>query len=532
MAVVPAAQELTLAAPKETWSEKLEDSARLALVELDGDAVVIYGASTPDALPTLLKELGAEGDDLPDDCAAIPSAPGYAACATKPETLTKYAPAKDAKGVRELMAKRLDPQDIEQANLLVWLPLDEGDEPMLMGMATAPGLVHTMIGLAEAPKELSEAIGSGESPALGLVAPGGGFYWLKVDPEMIAERTSEAPVPARAMLKTLTGEVMLGTVTDPKALVVLAGVTDPAPAAGLVTLAGMVSGEIPKTLPDGSSLEVKVDPIEVDGKTIQTLHATLTPTAEGAKLFSRMGLVPEAWLFAVGGYAGVAFGSDKSIVEKIARYEGGVIDPELAKTLPKSMAQSLVEQRAGMAVHVPIDGIQSPQVIESFESVAKDLPAGDLPPGVTPSQLMKLAQAVVSPVSAMSMWMPPPTEDRLTIHVAYTLLGDSRTKEGQAALLAMTEVAGGGDPAAVYGDLATRFGSSSRTAAYQARAGARSDGALVSTAILGVMAAIAVPAFVKYQQRAHEAAMAAEMARAEAEAEAAAAAAAAAAEMK
>lgn len=465
----------------------------IAVGEVEGKGVVIYGSSKPDALPKLLRAMGAEGDDLPDDCKAVEGAAGYAVCASEPETLAKYAPGHAAAAVRAKLGERLGTKEIDRANVLVHVAKDaDTSKHATFAVATTPGLVHFTVGLKDAPAELARVLGSGPSPALGLVAPGTGFYWLKLDTKAIADQTKDQPFMVRNVLDTLTGELVLGTMGDPAALVILAGVNDPAPAGGLIAMAGLQADALPKTLPDGSTLDVKVETLMIGGKDTQVLHATMKPVGSGAELFAKMGLKPEAWLFSVGGYAGVALGADKTVVEKIAAHAGGGLGPESARALPKPLAQGFVDEAVSLAMYLSVDGLQSPQVAQALETVAKEVPADELPPGMTAPKVMALARSLVAPVSGLSVWMGP-AKDSLVAHVAISFAGDTRTEEGKATLAAMAAVAGGGDPATLYGELATRFASSDRAIMYEARAGKRYDGALSSAAMLGVLAGMAVP---------------------------------------
>ena len=55
----------------------------------------------------------------------------------------------------------------------------------------------------------------------------------------------------------------------------------------------------------------------------------------------------------------------------------------------------------------------------------------------------------------------------------------------KAALAAAVAVAGGGDPAALFGELVTKYPASPRLAAYQARAGSNGPGVLIGSAVGG-----------------------------------------------
>lgn len=481
------------------------DASRgMVVADVEGEGVVIYGTSIPDALPTMLRALGASGDDMPVECKAVDGVPGYAVCADDAETLGKYAPGKAASTVRGTLGTRLGAEDIDHANVLAHMGKDEDSkEQVTFAVATAPGLLHFTVGVAEAPKELSRVLGTGPSPALGLAAPGSGFWWLKVDPGMIAEQAKDTPFIVRNVLGTLTGEVMMGTLPDSGALVFLAGVTDPAPAGGLVALAGMQAEALPKTLPDGSGLAVTVETMKIGGKSLQVLHAKVTPTAERAKDLGTLGLTPDGWLVAAGGYVGVVFGGDQADIEAVAGYAGGGMSPQGVRALPKPLAQGLVDGEVSMAMHVPLDGLQSPTLTSSIAQIAEQIPPGDLPPGVSAEQVMKLAFGLVSSVSGISMWMGPP-KGNLVFHMAISMFGDPRTEEGKAALDAMAAVQSGTDPATAYGALAERFKGSDRAMAYEARAGTSNDGVLISVATLGVLAAVAIPAVVKYRARSKE----------------------------
>lgn len=465
--------------------------AGLVVASVGGKGVVIYGTSKPDALPTLLRSMGAEGDDMPDECKAVDGVAGYGVCAADAATLAAYAPGKAAAALRATLSERLGSRAVERANVLAHVAQDPSpSDHVTFAVATTPGLVHFTAGLTRAPDELGRFLGTGPSPSLGLLAPGSGFYWGKLDPAALAASPTASEPFVGNVIKTLTGEMMLGALADPSAVVMLAGVTDPAPAAGLVALAGMQAGSLPKTLPDGTGLEVAMETLTVAGKSAQALHATLTPKGEQAELFKTMGIAPEGWLFSAGGYAGVVFGAGKGAVEKIAAHPGSGMSPEAVRMLPKPLAEGLVDGEVALAIHLPIDGLQSPRMIETFEKVAAQIPTDDLPPGVSPAQVMSLARAAIAPVSGLSVWMAPP-KDRFTIDVALSLLGDARTEEGKAVLDAMTRVAAGGDAAAAWGELATRFPTSDRLVAYQARAGTRADASLASVAVLGVLGAAA-----------------------------------------
>lgn len=476
----------------------------LAAGDVGEDPVVIYGTSKPDALPTLLRSLGATGDDYPAYCKAVDGAEGYAVCADTEEVLAKYAPGKDAATLRSKVAKHVSEGVLADANALMRMG-DTESQRGAIALTTTPGLVHMTMGLPDVPDGADKMLGAGPSPALGLAAPGSAFTWVQLDPKGIEEQAKGAPFMLTNVLGKLTGEIFLGNLAGTNALAGLVGVTDPGPAGGLVALAGTQLDQIPPSLPDGTKVTAAMETVTLGGASTQALHVTLEPT-KGKEVFDAMGLSPEGWLFAGGKYAGVVFGADKTALETIGAYAGTDVSPEVAKELPKPLAQGMVDRTVSVAMHVSLDGLQSPKVAESFASVAKEIPTSDLPPGMTPEGVMTMVRSLVAPISGLSLWVAPP-KDGVEIHMAVSLIGDPRTEEGKAALEAMSAVATGGDPASLYGGLATRFPSSDRLLAYQARAGTRLDGAMASSAILGVAAAVAVPAFLLYGTRVEEAKM-------------------------
>src|SRR5690606_37045299 len=89
-----------------TFVDKLSTKLDEGVIDADkgllllerGDAI-IYGSADPQALPKLLKELGA--DEIPKHCAAIEGAKGYAACTNDEAVLAEVVPGKQAAALRK-----------------------------------------------------------------------------------------------------------------------------------------------------------------------------------------------------------------------------------------------------------------------------------------------------------------------------------------------------------------------------------------------------------------------------------------------
>lgn len=472
----------------------------LVFADVGDEQVTIYAATKPDALPTLLRALGAEEDKVPKHCAAIAAAPGYVMCSKDEAAITAYAPGKAAAAFRTRLGEMLDAGDVDRANVLAHLGRD-GDKGAI-AIITTPAQFDVVLGMPNPLGEEGKFLGKGPSPALGLLPAGGGGYWMQLDTDTIDQRADEAPFIMRSALRTLTGEVLVSAIAETEALVMLAGVNDPTVMGGLVALAGTQVDSLPKTLPDGSALVATVENITVDGKSTQALHVTVTPSGDTKAIFDSAGYKPEGWLFSAGGYAGVALGADKSVIDKLAAYKGQAMSPGLAATLPPRLHKSLVDERASIVAHVPMDGFHGPKMTTLFKELAAKAPKEELPEGVTMESVIDIGRGLWSPFSSYSFWVDPPQAERLTMHFSVSLFGDTSTEEGKAALAAVTAVNTGGDPATTYGALAKTYASSPRVGRYETRAGARDDGGLITVAMLGVMAGVAVPAFAQYMDAA------------------------------
>ncbi|MCH9681995.1 MAG: hypothetical protein K0V04_11215 [Deltaproteobacteria bacterium] len=466
-------------------------------LETTEDVVVIHGGTDPKALPDLLTSMGSDAA-AKMTCAPVTQAAGYIACAKGSELLAKYAPAKTAAKFRAALSKRMPGHPIDTANVLMWL---DDDPNAAVAIATPPGLFHATMGVSPAPSpDVMRYMAKGDSPGLAMVAPGSAFYWANVNMTEAKAETKDQNFFVKNVVGSMSGEFLFGSLVGTDALFLVAGLEDPGPAEGLIALALTQLDKIPKTLPDGTSIEAASETLEIAGKSVQTLHMTMKPTATNAEMFRKMGLVPEAWLFAAGGYGGAVFGGGKEAVTMIGTHAGGGLAADLAQQLPKPMAKGLVDGELAFSMHLPFDSLQSPSVTEAFDAAAKTLPTDDLPAGLTPAMIMDMTRAFAAPVSGLSMWMPTP-KDAMVFHFAATLPADSRTEEGKAVRAVIDAVNGGADSSSAYRELAARFSSSARVLSYQARSGERRDGALSSVAVIGVLAAIAVPAVAKYVER-------------------------------
>ncbi|MBC8073544.1 MAG: hypothetical protein IAG13_34805, partial [Deltaproteobacteria bacterium] len=319
----------------------------------------------------------------------------------------------------------------------------------------------------------------------------------------LADAKKQAPAPFGAAVGSATGELLF-TWVEQAGLATLIGVTDANAVTGLLPLVALAKDQIPKQLPDGS--ELTVDVREVDdgsGKPRSTLLAKVKPSAELEKSIAAMGVAPEAVVFASGGYAAAVLGGGEASIPTIAQHTGIGPTPSMLAGLPAGLQRALKADAAEAILHFSIDGLQSAQVRQALTDVAK------LQPGVDAeaSQAIAMMLDVFAPLSSVSMWL---TRDAgvHTVHLAVRGFDDYATEEGRAARAAMLAAGNGGDASAAYGELSTQYAGSPRAASYDLRAGkGASVGQTTSSAFLGgIIAAIAIPAFMKYTERAKAAA--------------------------
>jgi hypothetical protein len=368
-----------------------------------------------------------------------------------------------------------------------------------IAVETAPGEIELHIGQPIF-AQLDGKLAAGPAPALGLVSPASSFAWARVSPELIAKASKDTAAPLSGAVGTATGEVLVAWIEKTGA-VVLAGVNDPAPITGLFPLLGLVKDQIPKKLPDGTGLTVEVrDADHGDGKTHPTLVAKLDPSAELGKNLTAMGLAPEAVAFAAGGYAALVLGGGEAAIPGIARYTGTSATAETNAALPVGLQRALADKRVLAILHVTLDGLQSAAVRQSLGDLAKIQP----PEGVDAAKVIDVALDVLAPLSSVSLWL---THDGTAhaMHLAVRSFDDPASEEGKDARAAMLAVGSDTkDAATAYGELAARWPSSPRKSSYEARAGtgASVGNAASSAFLIGIAAAVAIPAVVRYRERA------------------------------
>jgi len=431
----------------------------------EGSDVLVFASANPEAMNELAVALGATAK--PMKCAALTAVAGFVACAEKDDgTLAKYVPAKAAAALRDELGKALPDVDLEHANLLGrWIePPDRGVKGI--AIATVPGLVEVHV--APTLDDEFEAYATpGSAPALALAPRGSSFVWGRFAPSFLTDKAKSAPAIIGNVAATLTGEYFYGSLADPVALVVLVGVSDPGPLAALVPMFSLVEDKVPKALPDGTALAMKVVPVDAGtGSSVQTLHATAS--GPRADLVAKLGLVQEGVAFVAGKYGALVIGAGTSVVGRIAAFDGTAKEAPVTSGLPPGLATALRDGKASLAVHLELDGLHNPTLREVVTQVLGELPP---PPGgkATAKDLLEIALGVIAPLSATSVWITG--DGPSVVHVALRSFADPSSDEGKAAHAALVEIGGGTrDAKTVYAELAARYPSSARALAYTVRA--------------------------------------------------------------
>lgn len=485
---------------------KLRDALIAAKVDMDkgvvfleGPGALVYGTASddPSAIKVALKAVGVEDTDLPPTCVAPAAMPGFAACGDDKALLEGLTPGKHGAAFAAAYRDRLEGFDIEQGNALFRLEGPKG--PVLAAVSTPPGRMHVVVSLADVAEELGKYLVAAKPDALGMLTPGAAFIWGRLSLAAFAEQIEQAPGPVKNVAETLTGEMLIGGVKG-TAGAVLVGVNDPFPASGLVSLASLQADMLTAELPPGST--VKVEPVDVGGSTTQALHVKFAVDEAGQKMIDALKLEPSAYGFSAGHYAGAVMGASEDAVKTVSNYKPA---PAAMDGVPGNLAAALRSGETAMAFYLPFDALQASVVRETLEAAVASAPGAD----IADPKLITAAYDAVSPLSSVAMWLTHPADARV-LHVSVESFADATTEEGKAALAGLGKIIAGGDSAEIYGALASSYPSSPRTLRYKVRAGQLEGGvgpvAMSASFLLGLVAGITVPAFLKYIDRSRAAA--------------------------
>ena len=449
-------------------------------VFIKSSEAVIYGANDPNALPNLLRTLGAE--DVPTHCVAMADAPGYAACGEDEAKVKALVPGKKAAEHRAAIVAALPGFDVERGNFVGQFT---EDKTIRFALATPPGSMHLAVGLGDAIAEQAEMMAVGKPTALGLADPSAAFLWAKLDTKALEPIFQGMGPPVTTVGATFAGEIYVGGVQGGVPLAILLGVNDPYPAAGMISLASTMLDQVPKQLPDGTKVDVKIDKLQAGGKEVSVLHGKLSGSQQVEKL-AEVGVKAEAFAFAAGKFAGAVIGSDDTAVKTIAEFDGAGAGQPLLERLPPALASTLEEGGATWAFHLPLDGLQAPQMQTQLTEGVAMIPESERG-GLPADSFANALLSVVAPLSSVSAWMTHPENARV-LHVSVGGFADD-TDKGKAAREAVAKVTAGGDRKATYAALAAEY----PDPRFKARSGDDPNAlrsAISGAFMLGVMAAL------------------------------------------
>lgn len=453
----------------------------LVFFEHDGTLAYVYAGKTASDLDGAWKALGLARIDAPT-CAPVQGHAGRFACANGSKPPRGYSPGARADAYRKEASHAGLPLD--EANVIGHLDAD--GQPF--AIATPPGLLYVAAGPARFETDMPQlALARGPARALRFAAPGGAFAWARTTPAEIERQSKIAPAIARGVVEAFDGELFVGALSDPTALAVLAGVTDPAPARGLVALAPLqLAGSTP--LPDGSRMEIRPYNVGEEGEYIQTILADLEPSDALQTLLHAYDATPQAWAFAAGQYFAATLGADEEVVTRIADDEGGPIPTKVLDALPLPMAEALEDGDVGMAIHIPLDVLAT----QTGRSLLSDVAA--LVDRTDPAAEARLhdLRAALRPVSSISAWLQV-GKDAPVVHVAIAIVGDGRSDDGRDAAVALADVAAGRAAAPLYDGLAAGHATSPRRVSYRIRAELEGTLNLGSAVLVAGFASSVVP---------------------------------------
>jgi outer membrane biosynthesis protein TonB len=447
----------------------------------DDTTVMLVSAGKPEAVKELLVAL-----KLPDAektvCKAI-DVPGYVACADTEAVLGAYKPG-DGAARKAAAAAALPGVALDEVHMLGFFPDDGG---MHVALAMPPGQAVMHVSLPADSGDAKDAITALEPAVpttLRFARPGTGFLWARADAAALKQQQPELgslPPPFDAAVAAWNGEVFVGGSSDPAGLQLRLGLSDVAAAAkAMDEAAKSLAALVPKNLPDlqGSKIKLESQELNLGAEKVKAVHVGMSGVPQAAVLTGLVGLTFDAWAFAADNSFALAVGVDD---KNIARLTGQSTADLTLAALPGAVAEDLRAGRASFVLHVPLDALHGPTLRKTLDATLKNVP------DYKPEQL-RSALAVLSPISSGTLWM---TENagRAVAHVAVQGIGNNSDEEGKAALAAATAAASGGDPAALFGELVTRYGGSPRLAAYQARAGTQGPGVLAGSAVAGMVVA-------------------------------------------
>lgn len=420
----------------------------MVALRVGGIWLAIVGADDPAKVKKQLLPLLAQPRAL--HCARVPEMSGRVACSSDAATLAAYRPARAGKDVRATLERALGAASVANANVLA-MPDREG---VALALTTPPGMLQ--LDVTFGPVADSDPFGRpGRATALAHVQPGQSFAWLRVD---AAAALGRLPLPAElaSVASGLTGEALVSSPGSEPGLAVLLGVRDPA--VGPVLSRAFADAMRSAGPPVGTVESDTIDDID-------TVRVGLADT-ETAAAFEALELVQEARGVVTGPWAAFLVGIPASFIRELSHMRPAPPTSELLDALPGGLGDALHEGTATFALHVELDGLQTPGLREQVAVLA-----GPQSPWFSDPAQLSAGLALLSSLSSASLWLTH-HEGTAIGHVAVRSFGDDHSEDGRAAHAARIAVEAGKRRASeAYGELTVRNRSSPQLLAFIARAG-------------------------------------------------------------
>lgn len=456
------------------------------------DGVVLFKAKL-DKLGAIAVAFEEDASDVTEHCAQWKEDPSWIACGDSADKAASHVSGKQGAALLTTLKSKLPGVDIDNANGVLFA------EKVYATLSSDPGLHEIAAHVEE--KELDKlrtVMGKGQAKALRFAEPGDSFMWAQIDMEGAAKEAGGIPGPAKQIVGAFNGEFFFGALSKPSSLVLMLGVSDPYPIRSGLDLAWTQKDQIPTSIPgvDGVTLEFAEEELKLGDETFRVLEIKA-----GGEQIVAMGptpLKPVVGAYVGGGYATTGFGLDAEAGKQLAKHKGEGPSDELLASLPRNLATDLKAGEVGFVAHQSMDAFFS-QAFQDF--MRKSWDEVDLPDKPAFDMVLPVFQ-LFAHWSETSMWLSH-GDTTPVFHYAIRNFGDMKTEEGKAAFASIEAIAGGAKPSEAYGELAKKYGSSFRAHAYKARAATEIDGAnLGGLAAVGILAAIAIPAFARYQREA------------------------------
>lgn len=437
--------------------------------------LLLLAGTKPDLTATLLTTL-----PVPDSeyiaCRGLASAPGMIACGTRDGAIDLHRPSAGAARRRELAAA-LPGVDLDAAMVLGHAPSLHTDFAATFGPQWQ--VVHFRSTAGVHFRGLARDFVPGPPTMLRFVEPGASYVWVRVDGPAIRTNpslTGKGP-PIDDLIAMWTGEMLFAGSADPATIQLRIGVEDAprlarsfaaTPSADEEPLPGFAHGKLVRALTS----------VKIGDQQVQALETRVAGVPEISVFAALFGLTPRGQWFVSHDSAAMVAGSS---ADDLARLPVRPDATAALAVLPPEAAADVAAGRAIFLVHIDANALHTPAMSAALTAAEPFILADDLA-GVRETLR---ALAVVSRVVAWGTEI----DGVVVVHVAATLLGNTREDEGRAALAALTA----GDPAQAFTTLASAHPDSPLRPAYEQRAGTHGPAALARSLVApGLVSALMI----------------------------------------